>query len=136
MKNGRRYRYYTSQAVIQHQEPAGIARIPAGELEGLVEERIRKFLILPEALMRVLGSDEAEDLQSQVQAKAKQWLKLDSCQFMQVIKDTLQRVVVGQGSVELRISGHRMLELATGAEHSGAEAESSDSIIRLRVEFK
>tara|TARA_R110000772_G_scaffold38016_9_gene89940 strand:+ start:1448 stop:3049 length:1602 start_codon:yes stop_codon:yes gene_type:complete len=46
VKNGKRYRYYTSQAIIKQQvEKAGsLPRIPAGEIEAVVSEKIQELL--------------------------------------------------------------------------------------------
>ena len=55
VKKGKRYRYYTSQSAIQHKDPAGIARIPACELESVVEGRIQALLASPQELIHVLG---------------------------------------------------------------------------------
>ncbi len=50
-KKGRRYRYYTSPAVIQKQKkPSYLGRIPARELEQLVSSRIQTLLASPQEL--------------------------------------------------------------------------------------
>ena len=45
-KKGRRYRYYISQAIIQFrkQEAGSISKIPAGEIEKVIIEKIKTFL--------------------------------------------------------------------------------------------
>jgi len=45
-KNGKRYRYYVSQAIIQSrkQEAGSVSKIPAGEIETVVAEEIKTFL--------------------------------------------------------------------------------------------
>jgi DNA invertase Pin-like site-specific DNA recombinase len=51
VKNGRRYRYYTSQAVIQKQKKSSyLGRIPARELEQLVSSQIQRLLASPQEL--------------------------------------------------------------------------------------
>jgi len=49
VKNGKRYRYYVSQAIIQDRaEKAGsLARLPAGELEKAVIRKLQTFLENP-----------------------------------------------------------------------------------------
>lgn len=45
-KNGKRYRYYIIQAIIQHlrQDAGNISKIPAGEIEKVVTQEIRDFV--------------------------------------------------------------------------------------------
>jgi DNA invertase Pin-like site-specific DNA recombinase len=121
-RRGRRYRYYTSQSMIQHQEPAGIARIPAAELENLVQSRLRRLLTTPDEFVRLLGVRSSQRLTSAAQTRCKQWSKLDASQVMALVKLALQRVVVGHESIELRISGGRLRALIIGAEQP-AEVE-------------
>lgn len=57
VKNGKRYRYYVSQAVINnpgsgHREPV---RIPAGEIERLVCSKLRSFLESPHEVVDALS---------------------------------------------------------------------------------
>jgi len=60
-KNGRRYRYYTSQAVIRKTEKIEVpARIPASDLESAVTERILNLLRDPEGLLAALRDDTQE----------------------------------------------------------------------------
>jgi site-specific DNA recombinase len=55
-KNGRRYRYYVSQAVIRKKSAsAGIARLPAQETDDLVVSRLGSLLGSPERMLRLLG---------------------------------------------------------------------------------
>jgi DNA invertase Pin-like site-specific DNA recombinase len=130
VKNGKRYRYYTSQSVIQHQDPAGIGRIPAAELEGLVEGRIRKLFASLDELIGALDADGNANMKAMARARSGQWSKLDSNRLTQIIKDILQRVVVGHESVEIQVCGGRLRELTYAAETSG-EAYSKDRTIRL-----
>ena len=47
VKNGKRYRYYISQAILQQQsEKAGsLSRVPAGEVEGVVIKKLQALLV-------------------------------------------------------------------------------------------
>jgi hypothetical protein len=57
VKRGKRYRYYISQAAIQHRAAAdgGPTRIPAEEIEGLVCRTIQSLLSSPEQLLQSIG---------------------------------------------------------------------------------
>jgi site-specific DNA recombinase len=58
VKNGRRYRYYVSQAVIRtlSETPAGRTRLPAHDIEQVVIRRIKGLLRTPSELNKALGS--------------------------------------------------------------------------------
>jgi DNA invertase Pin-like site-specific DNA recombinase len=58
-KKGTRYRYYVSQSLIRRGRPKGTdagRRVPAGDLEGLVEDRIIAFLGDPAAMFSATES--------------------------------------------------------------------------------
>ena len=130
VKRGKRYRYYTSQSVIQHKEPAGIGRIPAIELENIVQTRVRKLVTSPDELIRLIGTDDPDSLRSEAQARAKQWSKLNPDGVSQLVKEILNHVVMRQDSVELRISGGRLRGLLANSKPP-AEADRPDHTIRL-----
>ena len=129
-KNGKRYRYYTSQSVIQHQEPAGIGRIPAGELEDLVEARVRKLLTSAEELTKVLRNQGIENLSSLARIRVKQWSKLDSSELAPLVRSLVTRVVIHVESVEIEVSRSRLRAALVG-EHQPSDSESADQTIRL-----
>src|SRR4051794_23211146 len=56
-KNGRLYRYYLSQTVLK--QGAGdcpVARVPAGEIEKIVLDQVRKLLLSPEIIVQTWRS--------------------------------------------------------------------------------
>jgi DNA invertase Pin-like site-specific DNA recombinase len=59
VKKGTRYRYYVSSSLVREAkgDRAGGWRIPAGDLEGLVINRLRDFLTNPTALLEVVGTE-------------------------------------------------------------------------------
>jgi site-specific DNA recombinase len=108
--SGRRYRYYTSQAVIQkRKKPSQLDRIPALELESLVSSQIRKLLASPERFSAACldGGYADADLRSKVdaaQAAATGWPKLTSVQSVEFVRHVVRKVVI-RGS-EIRIDLH------------------------------
>lgn len=129
VKKGKRYRYYTSQSVIQHRESAGVARIPARELERIVETRIQRFLSSPEELIRAPGVEESTRLKTLVQRQSQRWTKLDSNEIPKLVKPLLKSVVVLTDSVELELSCNQ-LKAAFG-EKPPTDSASHDHVIRL-----
>jgi DNA invertase Pin-like site-specific DNA recombinase len=125
VKRGKRYRYYTSQSVIQHKEPAGVGRIPASELEGLVIRRIQAFLTSPQELTRVLGIEGVDNLRSLVQIRVKEWSRLDSPGWVKLVKSVLRRVVLRPDSAELELSRRQLQAVLVGQERpSNSECEN------------
>ena len=60
-KNGKRYRYYTSQAAIQKTEPApAVTRFPAQQLETLALSQIQLLLGSPEKCTEKTGKQSRE----------------------------------------------------------------------------
>ena len=55
-KNGKRYRYYVSQAIIQSrkQEAGSVSKIPAGEIENVVTQEIKAFLSNPKNIQQYI----------------------------------------------------------------------------------
>src|SRR6185312_5170109 len=77
-KNGRRYRYYTSQAVIRKRADTDVpTRIPALDLESAVVERILQFLKAPQEVLdmtsRSVKSGEHAKLLARASATATSW---------------------------------------------------------------
>ena len=109
VKKGRRYRYYTSQAVIQKRNKSSyLGRIPARELEQVVSSRIQALLASPQELAAscLESSELANDLGRVIeaaQAMAKKWPELTSQQSTELVRGVVRRVVI-RGS-ELEIEG-------------------------------
>ncbi len=136
VKKGKRYRYYTSQSAIQHKEPAGIARIPASELESVVEGRIQAMLTSPQELIEALGIQRSENLKSLVPVRAKQWSKLEACDRTALVKSVLKRVVVRSDSVELELSHGRLKAALTGEERPGGNSKDRDVRISCDIQVR
>jgi site-specific DNA recombinase len=109
VKNGRRYRYYTSQAVIhKRRKPSPLDRIPAQELEHLVYARIQAMLSSPLELSSACEESEFSasefkriiDAADQLVAK---WSEQSSGEFSELVPLVVVRIVVSGSAVELYI---------------------------------
>jgi site-specific DNA recombinase len=147
VKKGRRYRYYTSQAVIQKRRKAShLDRIPARELEQLVLSRIQALLSSPQELAAVytesaLLTDELGRLIEAAQAMTEKWSELTSLQSNEFIRRVVHRVVLGSSELEIEVDlealAARLLQQDSddsGDEHS--EAQGGNHLITLRSAFK
>jgi DNA invertase Pin-like site-specific DNA recombinase len=84
-RSGKRYRYYVSQAVLKHSaDDAGtVARVPAHEIETLVERRIAALL---------------------AERERAPWDKLSPAAKVRRLAGLLRRIVIRSGEVEIAIS--------------------------------
>ena len=105
----RKYRYYVSQALIQHRrnEAGTISKIPAGEIEKVVTQEIKDFMfdlnnIQP--LLKESNIQKQKDLLKNISDK------IDN-QFTRTI---LSKVVIYKDKVEITICKNQLLKLLEG----------------------
>jgi len=119
-KNGRRYRYYTSQAVIRKTEKVEIPpRIPAPDLESAVTDRILRLLRTSEGLLAALTEDAPADQQHQFSAILKQaasaaaiWPSRTPVEKDEFLKAILDRVLIHPKHVEIRLRVSALIHFA------------------------
>ena len=120
-KGGRRYRYYTSQALIKNGKETGsvVGRLPAPALETAVAERIRKFFDsaddLLEALKRLHSIDlKYEKLLKNAKHNSVAWSAMQDAERADLIRVLVQRLVIHEDSVELEINVGALLQVLEG----------------------
>jgi hypothetical protein len=113
-KKGTRYRYYVSQRLVsgsRRSAPRG-RRVPAGDLEGLVEDRLRQFL---ESEAEVFGAIEARvgdvnectDLVARAADLARRWAELAPAEKRTILATLVDRIDLMRETLEIRIMpGH------------------------------
>ena len=114
VKSGRRYRYYTSQAVIRKQrKPSHLDRISAQELEHLIYRRIHGLLSSPEELTSAftelaLSGNQFQRTVEGAQQLTATWPKPSSHQSAELAQSILLRVVVRKSAVEIELDIERL----------------------------
>ncbi len=105
VKNGKRYRYYTSQAVIQQSgSRPPIARFPAQDLEALVETQIRSLLADPNTCAAGLRNKRLKAAVIEGAGRLTQkWVKLEALKQEEFVRVVLKRVVLGEKTVSIEI---------------------------------
>ena len=109
VKNGKRYRYYVSQAAIHHRTGAkGPSRIPAHDIEDLVCRRLRTLLGAPNELLKLVTSltDEGMDSQAVIgagQALSSAWQSESSVSIREFLNDVVARVVVLETGIQVLV---------------------------------
>jgi site-specific DNA recombinase len=121
VKKGTRYRYYVSTALLTGagRNRSSGRRIPAGNLEGLVINRLRVFLADPAAVLDALADEsDAGSGQKQLIERGRQIAEELGAQAPNEVKTTLMallcRVEIKPDRVEITISRHRLAALLAG----------------------
>jgi site-specific DNA recombinase len=111
-KNGKIYRYYTSQAVIQGgANGRPYSRLPAGEIEAVVMKQVRALLRAPEvvvgtrkaALVEVpdLTEDEVREALARLDPI---WEELFPAEQERIVRLLVERVVVSEAGAEITLN--------------------------------
>jgi len=117
-KKGNRYRYYVSQGLVKgsrRSAPRG-RRVPAGDLEGLVEDRLREFLTSETDLYGAIEPHVAEvnertDFIVRAADLAKRWPKFEPSKRRAILMTLVDRIDLMRESLEVRIPPSRLLPI-------------------------
>ena len=114
-KKGTRYRYYVSQGLVKgpRRNASRGRRVPAGELEGLVEERLRQFLTNETDLYgaiepRVADVNERTDFIARAADLAKRWPKIEPPERRAILTTLVDRIELARETLEVRILPGRL----------------------------
>jgi len=139
LKDGRRYRYYTSQAALQKtgKKPV-INRFPAQEIEKLVLSQIHLMLATPAqitvGLERVPETDTIGERSSDL---AKRWPELETSKQHEFVRKVVRRVVVGTTGIWFEVDKARLVETLLGhkPESTAADSDHKLGMIKLTADF-
>ncbi len=141
VKRGKRYRYYTSQQVIEDVDAAlpSPGRIPARELEKVVLAEIKQFLASPDRVVNALdgADDDVASTRYLIDAARKESHLFDSkthTVLSEWLADVVERIVVQKESIEIRLRREALRVRLLEPEHrsgsrSQAHARDEDLII-------
>lgn len=124
-KNGRRYRYYTSQAIIKKTEKVETpTRIPAPDLESAVIERLLKLLREPGDLVTSIRDDFQEGVSlpgdhftrivACATSTAATWQSLPGPDRENFLRAVIDRVIIHPTRVEIRIRVPQFIQQLLG----------------------
>ena len=109
-KRGRRYRYYISASLLGRGTPGpNTMRVPAGEVEGLVLDRIRQLIGSPQQLAQAfdplgLATTELDQRLKSASGVARRWLGMAGETQRELIRQIVQRVTLSVVQIELTIT--------------------------------
>ena len=109
-KKGTRYRYYVSRGLVsgsRRQVPGG-RRVPAGDLEGLVEDRLRQFLANEAELFDAIEGPIADvndrgNVISRAADLARQWPELEPSRKRAILTTLVDRIELQRETLQIRI---------------------------------
>jgi site-specific DNA recombinase len=140
VKNGKRYRYYTSQTVVRKSgtKPA-ITRFPAQELERFVMSQIH--LMLQEPGKCTAGMKDASNkaaVAERAGSLAKEWPRLEASKHREFVGKILRLVTIGQFAVWIEIDKTQLLANLLGQKSEALPASRPDKhdILKLAGDFK
>jgi hypothetical protein len=144
VKKGTRYRYYVSTPLVtgNGQTQAKRYRIPAGDLETAVIERLRKFLSSPRELLDAInGRDRNKVAHKSLLCRATQIA--DELGEMgdgdrRTIATFVRRVIVRDSSLKIEIFGDRLSTLLAGhaVELKLAKPDSEEPVLTLTISMQ
>jgi len=140
VKNAKRYRYYTSQTVIQQVggKPA-ITRFPAQELEQLVKSQVHLLLQTPKKCTTGMKNSPSKGAATE-RAKdlAKKWLLLEVSKQHEFIRTILKRVTIGQTTLWIEIDKSKLVAtlLEENVEAISPSFTGKSTILKLTSAFQ
>jgi site-specific DNA recombinase len=116
-KRGKRYRYYTSQALTEKKSDAQRTpmRIPAEEIEELVLTQVKSFLRSAQRLMDEISKDRSSVHESTAIIKeCEKWVTASMDRVGLVLQSILAKVIVGQHVIRLELNRSEIRTLFLG----------------------
>ena len=140
VKKGRRYRYYTSQAVIRKRgEQQQLSRYPAAELEALVMTQIHGMLKTFHKHLHKTEVSPGSDLAIQ-RAKdlGAEWPKLGTSKQQEFIRAVVKAVILGHNNLWIEVDQPKVVATLLGHDSGErlAENDRKGVVITLKVEFQ
>jgi hypothetical protein len=127
-KKGRRYRYYVTHSLIKRGRLKAFdaaRRVPAGDIERLVEERIVSFLKdegeLHGALAEVISqAHEIETLIAEASSLAKRWPRMPYVEMRQRLQGLITRITLNLEGLEIGIRIAHLADILRRSEEISA----------------
>jgi DNA invertase Pin-like site-specific DNA recombinase len=140
LKNGKRYRYYTSQTVVGQAgiKPA-ITRFPAQELEKFVMSQIHLLLQDPSKCTVGMGDRPSKDAAAErAKQLAREWPSLGNSKQQELVGNLLRRVTIGQKEVWTEIDKTKLLATLLGGKPQALSSSRRDKsgLLKLVGDFQ
>lgn len=127
-KSGRRYRYYISASLLDRGKPgAGKLRVPAGEVEGLVLDKVRELLgsqNVVSGAIAPLGLD-ARDLDATLKRAtelSRNWIGMPPEEIHELLRSVVTRVTLSADRLDITIGAGRLTHALGAIVRPGIDA--------------
>ena len=140
VKNAKRYRYYTSQAVVRQasMKPA-ITRFPAQELEQFVRTQVHLLLKSPERCTAGMkNSPQKAEVAKRAEDLAREWPKLAVSKQHEFVRNILSRVTVSHAALWIEIEKAKLLATLLGqkSEALSCSLKRRPDVLKLIGDFQ
>jgi len=118
-KKGRRYRYYTSQAIIEKPGKGsdGPIRFPAREIEELVISQFTQLLQSPQRMNDLLSDPDNSPADMKHMTEAiREWGTASTDKIQNLLKTAVKRIIMQDKKVELQISQQAVRQAVLGTD--------------------
>jgi len=145
VKAGRRYRYYVSAPLVRGDRPSapGGLRVPAGDIETLVLDRLRAFLssrieVGDASAHRDLDARELDTVLERAGQLAEGWRACPPLELRRVVRSLVDQVTVEADRVTLLLSRTSLLSmLQTGeADHRGQAPDNDFLVLTIAASLR
>ena len=143
VKNGKRYRYYVSQAAIKNPGNfhRGPIRIPAGEIETLVCSKLRSFLRSPREMVDSLALRRRNEAATQSILRAAQdWSKRSASagdgEMRPFIRSLISRIVVHTARVDVLLDRQALQSALFEGDSSSPRADIRNGFLTLKLKAR
>jgi len=139
-KRGTRYRYYISRALVRDGGPKvpGGRRVPAGDVEGLVEDRLRQFLANEAELFAAIEAEvtDAKDranLMARAAELSRQWPDLEPCRKRTILIMLVERIDLLRETLTIHLRPARVPTIIDDPPRPSRPFEESEPPVILTV---
>jgi len=134
VKNGTRYRYYVSQAILQHREDkaGSVIRLPAREIEEMLGARLCAFLKDSGQLIDEIGASlkprDQERLMTAARKQAEQWSRMRASERRAFALRVVASVTVSESEIQIALHRSQLQKSLLGQE-TAATSNTGDELI-------
>ena len=144
VKTGKRYRYYVSAPLITGDgaKPGKGRRIPAGDIEDLVLDRLRAFFAAATAIGDALAPLDLDAASQQAMLGtaaqlAAGWSTRPPIELRALARSVIEQVTVGDNEIMLRLDRHKILSCLTAdASPERRSTEPAAELIELTIDAR
>jgi hypothetical protein len=130
-KRGKRYRYYVSASLLASDRPRAHSgmRVPAGDIEGLVLDRLRAFFSsrsdIGDALAPLdLNAHSLDAALRRTSALSERWLATPPSDMRSLVRDIVKQVIIAADRIDIRLNRAKIAAALQARVQSNTDLDS------------